>query len=342
MFETNIRVLGGLLSAYHLSGSKQLLTKATALGERLLLAFNTSTGLPWSHINFEKRDVYTDNARYQDQLGSPCGNCAYLSEVGTLILEFRYLSHVSENPTFAKAVEKIYKSLNAQSRVNGLWPVVVDLRTGRGLSGKLSFGGFGDSFYEYLLKAWIQGGKKDTLLWQWYADAVDGLSNVLIRRTSSGKTYLPDYPSMDHMQHLACFTPGMLALGVHSNPDYDPQKASRDMNLAKQLLETCVEMYTTTASGLAPDTVKIEQDHIHAADNRYMLRPETVESLFILHQITKDNHYREQAWTIFNAIQQRCKVRRGYGAYRDVLAEQHSPEHVEDVMESFFVAETLK
>jgi uncharacterized protein YyaL (SSP411 family) len=42
LFETNIRILGGLLSAYQLSGDVMFLEKATDLGDRFLLHFMTS------------------------------------------------------------------------------------------------------------------------------------------------------------------------------------------------------------------------------------------------------------------------------------------------------------
>ena len=49
-FETTIRMLGGLLAAFDLSGEQVFLTKATDLGNRLLPAFKTPTGLPWAQI----------------------------------------------------------------------------------------------------------------------------------------------------------------------------------------------------------------------------------------------------------------------------------------------------
>lgn len=45
-FETVIRYLGGLLSAYALSGEPILLARADDLGKALLPAFNTSSGMP--------------------------------------------------------------------------------------------------------------------------------------------------------------------------------------------------------------------------------------------------------------------------------------------------------
>lgn len=46
VFETVIRHLGGLLSAYELSGNQVLLTKAEELGHALMPAFNTPYDLP--------------------------------------------------------------------------------------------------------------------------------------------------------------------------------------------------------------------------------------------------------------------------------------------------------
>lgn len=51
LFETTIRVLGGLLSAFHLSADKMFLEKAKDLGDRLLGAFGSPSGIPFSDVN---------------------------------------------------------------------------------------------------------------------------------------------------------------------------------------------------------------------------------------------------------------------------------------------------
>ena len=71
----------------------------------------------------------------------------------------------------------------------------------------------------------------------------------------------------------------------------------------------------------------------------YILRPETVESLFVLHQLTRDPIYREWSRKIFEAIEKHCKTSVGYGALPDVRSSNRRPD---DRMESFFLAETLK
>lgn len=52
LFETVIRYVGGLLSAYDLSQEKVFIRKAVELVDRLLPAFNTPTGIPYQYINF--------------------------------------------------------------------------------------------------------------------------------------------------------------------------------------------------------------------------------------------------------------------------------------------------
>lgn len=72
----------------------------------------------------------------------------------------------------------------------------------------MSLGGLGDSFYEYLLKAWIQSGKEDVEARQMYDEAIAAIDQHMIK-TSPGKLlYVSDlkYDRPDHkMGHLACF-----------------------------------------------------------------------------------------------------------------------------------------
>ncbi len=105
---------------------------------------------------------------------------------------------------------------------------------------------------------------------------------------------------------------------------------------------TCREMYHSTASGIAPEYVEFPVGGGMVVSSQapfYILRPETAESLFILNQLTGDPIYREWAWEIWQAIDEHCKTRHGYGAYRDVRSANAGTD---DRMESFFLAETVK
>jgi mannosyl-oligosaccharide alpha-1,2-mannosidase len=98
-------------------------------------------------------------------------------------------------------------------------------------------------------------------------------------------------------------------------------------------------MYARSATGLSPEIVRFDGSDISPHDTRYLLRPETVESLFILNYLTGDPVYREWGWEIFQAIERFCRADVAYGQIYDVRNVNDSPM---DKMESFFLAETLK
>ncbi|KAI7899530.1 glycosyl hydrolase family 47-domain-containing protein [Cokeromyces recurvatus] len=86
---------------------------------------------------------------------------------------------------------------------------------------------------------------------------------------------------------------------------------------------------------------------LYFGDKRYMLRPETIESLFILYRMTGDQKYQEYGWEIYKAIEKWCKTKSAYAAIRNVdvnlTANNTNIEFNQiDSMESFLFAETFK
>lgn len=156
VFETTIRELGGLIAAYDLSGDQIFLDKARELGDLLLPAFDSSSGIPFAMINLQGHQGVTGWA----------GSTAILSELGSLQLEFRYLSYKLKDPKFETKAMKPLKLMRTKRPAHGLYPIKVNMRDGSFADSQVTFGALGDSFYEYLLKVWIQGGKKE----QWLRD----------------------------------------------------------------------------------------------------------------------------------------------------------------------------
>ncbi|KAL8758474.1 MAG: hypothetical protein Q9184_003915 [Pyrenodesmia sp. 2 TL-2023] len=74
-------------------------------------------------------------------------------------------------------------------------------------------------------------------------------------------------------------------------------------------------------------------------DRRYLLRPEAIESIFILYRITGEKIYQDAAWRMFTAIEKYTRTEIASAAINDVTSA--SPEK-DDRMESFWLAETLK
>lgn len=72
----------------------------------------------------------------------------------------------------------------------------------------ISLGALGDSFYEYLLKSWIQSGRTDTEARQMYDDAMEAIVYNIVQTSPGGLTYVTNMINnqLDHrMEHLACF-----------------------------------------------------------------------------------------------------------------------------------------
>jgi hypothetical protein len=146
-FEVTIRLLGGLLSSYQLTGDKRLLNLAEDLGTRLLPVFDSPTGLPYVYVNLRSGDV-------RDTVTNP-------AETGTLLLEFGTLSKLTGKPIFyekaKRAVVETYKRCSAI----GLVGSIINVETGVWADTDSHISGGIDSYYEYLWKCWRLFGDKD-------------------------------------------------------------------------------------------------------------------------------------------------------------------------------------
>jgi mannosyl-oligosaccharide alpha-1,2-mannosidase len=148
------------------------------------------------------------------------------------------------------------------------------------------------------------------------------------------------------MEHLACFAPGMLALGTMHGGELDAAELASHKRLAVELTETCYMLYSEAPAGLAPDSIHFDASGYRVTAGKYSLRPETVESLFLMWRATHNQTYREWGWKIFASLQQNCRTSSGYAGLLNVqktwasVAERHGNQ--EDSMPSFWTAETLK
>lgn len=116
-FELTIRVLGGLLSAYHLSHDEILLEKAIDLAERTMPVFETKTGLPLSFIDLATRQGIHD----LDNRGM-----VSTAEAATIQLEFKYLSYLTDDYSYWKAAEKTMETIRKAGGDSGLVPIFLE------------------------------------------------------------------------------------------------------------------------------------------------------------------------------------------------------------------------
>lgn len=341
LFEVTIRVLGGLLSAYHLSSDTIFLDKAVDLGQRLMPCFTKSPSpIPFSDVNLASHTAHSPR----------WGPDSSTSEVTTLQLEFRTLSRDSLDPKFEETSFRVSQHVHTLPKTDGLVPIFINPNTGQFHSHTdIKLGARGDSYYEYLLKQWIQTGKTIDFLRDDYLEAVRGIQTHLARRTSksnllfigelkgSAKEFVPK------MDHLVCYLPGTLALGVHNG------LPNEHMRLAEELMETCYRTYSDRPTFLAPEITFFNIQgvgspnadmYVKSNDAHNLLRPEFIESLWYMYAITGNTTYQEWGWKIFQAFEKYTKVEDGYTSIGNV----NNPQDVRprDMMESFFLSETLK
>src|SRR6201984_758698 len=146
-FEITIRLLGGLLSSYQLTGDKRLLNLAEDLGNRLLPVFNSPTGLPYMYVNLR-------TGQTRDPVTNP-------AESGTLLLEFGTLSKLTGKPVFyEKAKRALVETFKRRSPL-GLVGESITVETGAWTNTDSHISGGIDSYYEYLWKCWLLFGDKD-------------------------------------------------------------------------------------------------------------------------------------------------------------------------------------
>lgn len=335
VFEVNIRFVGGLLSAYYLSGKEVFRKKAVELGEKLLPAFKTPTGVPWALLNL--KSGIGRNWPWAS------GGSSILAEYGTLHLEFMHLSELSGRPVFAEKVMNIRKVLNRLDKPQGLYPNYLNPNSGQWGQHHVSVGGLGDSFYEYLLKAWLMSDKSDEEGKKLYYDALQAIEKNLIRKSSGGLTYIAEWKGglLEHkMGHLTCFAGGMIALGADGAPD---DKTGHQMELAAEIARTCHESYTRTSMKLGPEAFRfdggVEAIATRQNEKYFILRPEVIETYMYMWRFTHDPKYRQWGWEAVQALEKYCRLEGGYSGVRDVYAS--TPNH-DDVQQSFYLAETLK
>jgi ER degradation enhancer, mannosidase alpha-like 2 len=308
-FEITIRLLGGLLSGYQLTGDKRLLSLAEDLGNRLLPAFNSPTGLPYVYVNLR-------SGQTRDPVTNP-------AETGTLLLEFGTLSKLTGRDVFyEKAKRALVETFKRRSPL-GLVGESINVETGASTSTDSHISGGIDSYYEYLWKCWLLFGDKDCRdMWEasipalnkYLADEIRGELWYGHADMQTGERTKTTYGALD------AFFPALLAL-------------SGDLKRARRLQASSFKMWNLY--GIEPETIDYKTMRVVAGS--YRLRPEIIEPTYYLYHYTGDPEYRRMGEKMFDDFVKYCRAEAGYAALADVATKQQIDE-----METFVLAETFK
>ncbi|KAI1108937.1 glycoside hydrolase family 47 protein [Nemania sp. NC0429] len=371
-FETNIRYLGGLIAAYDLSKREALLVKAIELGDLIYGAFNTKNRMPVDFIDF-------DAAKTGE--GLAVESSVVSASPGTLSLELTRLSQITGDPKYYDAIARlmdVFYRGQQKTKIPGLWPMYVSMSSQDVVSGdQFTLAGGADSLYEYLPKmhALLSGREpKYEKMSRDFLEAAEALffrpmipNNEPILIPSSGRIAGNGRVMLDQeAEHLGCYLGGVYALAgkILNNQGY--------VNIGSRLTLGCVYGYRSFPTGIMPERLNMvacqsfenckwdrkkfleekakqreSKEHLPlgfttAKDPRYILRPEAIESVFIMYRVTGKPVWQELGWDMFDAIINGTQTASGTHASVLDVTQKITTSAQEDYMESFWLAETLK
>ncbi|KAI0903829.1 glycoside hydrolase [Ustulina deusta] len=361
-FETTIRHLGGLLGAYDLSRETALLEKAVELGDMLYMAYDTPNRMPGFWLDFQDAKTGKQVAGTHDPSAA----------VASSSLEFTRLTQLTGDNKYYDAISRVTQVLDEwQNKTNlpGMWPTYFDLqRIELDSDSSFTLGAAADSLYEYHPKTFAILGGLEPVYEKLYRGAMDTVINNILFRPKlpdqadilfSGNVWVSDQgPRLTaQSQHLCCFVGGMFGLGgkLFRIPEH--------VTIGEKITKGCVWAYDAMPAGIMPEVFSLikceslepcewDQEEWEIVGNtnlkegiksvpdpRYLLRPEAIESVFLMYRMTGNSEYQEMAWRMFQAIRKATETDLAFSSIQSVKVTDTVKT---DSMESFWLAETLR
>jgi|MDSY01.2.fsa_nt_gb hypothetical protein len=322
VFEATIRVLGGLLSTHELlltfpdllSGSAfiyggELLILAKDLGDRLLPAFETPTGIPSHRVNLRRGMIKSETRQ----------TC--VAAAGTLLLEMAWLTRLTGVDTYELKARRAVDAVWRRRSSKGLVGNTIDIDNGHWHETHSGIGAGIDSFYEYLLKSFILTGDQALL-----AD-FEAAYEAAQKHTTWGEWNIEvsmqaGQPYSYRVSALQAFWPSLQVL--HG-----------DLSGAKATHLAFYKLWKRYRA--LPEIYDVKSNRLLHFARDSPLRPEFAESTFHLYTATGSEFYLDVAFELVHALQNISRVDCGFAAIADVRTHR-----LDDRMDSYFIAETLK
>ena len=379
-YQLTSNVLAGLLSAHHLSSPPDpiFLQKATDLAQRILPAFDTPSGLPMMEVNLGKRKGVEDpnnvvvlkevagiqlEMRYLSKLAGE-GEGEYWDKAEAVMRRLRETRQPKGLPTLFFGSES-GRPLTSEIRVGQRTDVFYEYLLKQYLQTDRT-----EDYYRTMYDN-NMNAIHDTVLGKSPERNLTHMRQLTPHPRRRG--YI-EWASAPRHDYAACSLGGTLlhgavTTGANVYPVSVPPKEGelteegrRNWQTGMELIKTCLELHRGTATGLAPEIAhfRYEGDGLYKLGGgndwyikdaktsgkiappaaRYLLSPETIESLFLAYRLTGNPEFREEGWKIFEAIEKHCRVESG--GYAGVLNVDDVEARKEDRMDAGFLSETLK
>jgi mannosyl-oligosaccharide alpha-1,2-mannosidase len=311
VFETSIRLVGGLLSAHLASGDAVLLAKARDLANRLLPAFATPTGMPYRFVNLKTGAV-------REPTTSPADIATYLPEWGTL-------SQLTGDPRYAATARRAMKAIFERRSKIGLVATQIDVVTGEWRSRRATVGSYCDSFFEYLWDSWQLFGDAEC------KTMYDTCTAAILKHQQVWKRHNLWFADVDfetgaivatEQDELASFYGGLLAQGGKAK-------------LGAAYTESWAAVQDRY--GILPEGYDYATGLPTQLTNA--LRPELVDAAFTLWLLDRNPRWRDIGRVHFLAMKRWNKAKFGYTDMADVTA---SPKRQSDHCPGYWWSEQMK
>ena len=312
VFETNIRLVGGLLSAWHCSVDPALLAKARGLADRLLPAFAASPlGIPHRFVNLKT--------------GAVRGTVTNPAETGTIIAEFGTLSKATGDPRYHEAAKRALVSMFKRRSKIGLLADAIDCMTGEWKSNRATIGPPSDSYYEYLWDGWDLFGDRDCLAM--YRTCTAAILKHQARRRGGDLWFVNvDFRTGERLDwkqdELGSFYGGLLAQGGQRSTG-----AAYTRSFAK----------LQDKFGVLPEEIDLATGKPTYVTNS--LRPELADAAFNLWLIDGRDEWRQIIRTHYLNMKRFNRARFGYADLADVTS---SPKKQADHCPGYWWSEQMK
>ncbi|MEU4091572.1 glycoside hydrolase family 47 protein [Streptomyces sp. NPDC026673] len=312
VFESVIRLVGGLLSGYLATRVPALLDLARDLTDRLMPAFAKSpTGAPYRYVNLST--------------GAVSGRENYVAEVGSCLTEFGELSRLTGDRSYYDAAKRALRAVYERRSRLDLLGTTMNVETGAWTGTTATLDPPVDSFFESLWHGWALYGDEE--LHTWYTTLTAGILTHLADRGTGRLWFRQAEMSTGHatghvQSELTAFYAGLLAQSGHVADG-----------------ESYLDSWTAVLESfrLPPDL--IDYDAMRAVQPSYPLRPEYANSCLLLWLTTGKEIYREQARVMFDRQRRYCTVPNGFTVVRDVTA---FPMKLGDLTPAYWFSENAK